>query len=436
MTPGARIAAAIEILEQADAAGDRPVDRVISQAFSRRRYAGSKDRRAIAERIWAVLRARARLDWWIERTGAGPAHWRRRIIAHLVLADALGPGAVAGLFSGEGYAAPALDEAEDALTRALAGASLDHAEMPPPVALEYPDWLADALSEAFGDLMGIEMAALNEPAAVDLRVNTLRAGREDARALLAEDGIEAQPTALSPVGLRVRGRARLDGARAFREGLVEVQDEGSQLVALMVGAKPGMGVFDVCAGAGGKTLALAAAMEAVGRIVACDSDLARLKRMEPRLRRAGLDGVEVMAADAADSPWAADDVGAADRVLVDAPCSGSGAWRRHPEARWRLTPDTLAGHVARKARIIDAAAALVAPGGRLVYATCSVLGCENAAQVTAFLDRVPGFRVLSADEVWAAEIGAPCPFDGPNLVLTPARAATDGFFAAVLERTA
>ena len=315
--------------------------------------------------------------------------------------------------------------------------------MPEAAALEIPEWLAGSLRRQWGDGLQAEMAALNRPADLDLRVNTLKGGRAAAIQSLAADGVEARPTPLSPIGLRVRGRVRLEGAAAFRDGLVEVQDEGSQLVALLTGARPGMTVFDVCAGAGGKTLALAAAMENRGTLIAADTDMGRLKRMKPRLRRAGVSGVEAQVLDETLSPdqkpWPEADLGAADRVLVDAPCSGTGAWRRDPDARWRLTPAELERDLARQRRILAQAAPLVAPGGRLVYATCSVLPAENEDQVEHFLKNHPQFEVLPITRVWAETLGGtapcPCPECAIYFSLSPAANETDGFFAAVLVRS-
>ncbi|MFQ5844607.1 MAG: RsmB/NOP family class I SAM-dependent RNA methyltransferase [Planctomycetota bacterium] len=278
------------------------------------------------------------------------------------------------------------------------------------------------------------MAALNAAAPFDLRVNALKATREEARAALGAEGIDAAPTPLSPWGLRLARRRPLGGCPSFLSGLVEVQDEGSQIVSLMSDARPGMRVVDYCAGSGGKTLALAAAMANRGRIAALDAS-PRIERAAPRLARAGVD-IATTRRIVPDDPWLGDHAAWADRVLLDVPCTGLGRWRRDPTARARLRPGDLEALVVRQRRILDEAQALVRPGGRLVYATCSLLGCENEEQVSAFLERHAGFAPVPAPQAWETAIGGPCPSRAPYLLLTPARHGTDGFFAAILERRA
>jgi 16S rRNA (cytosine967-C5)-methyltransferase len=259
--------------------------------------------------------------------------------------------------------------------------------------------------------------------------------RESAAAALAAEGIGTEPTPLSPWGLRVPERRPVTSTRAFQEGLVEVQDEGSQLIALLTDARPGMRVADYCAGAGGKTLALAAAMGNRGRLTACDVSAPRLEGAVRRLRRAGVDNAERHLLEPGDR-WAKRRAGTFDRVLVDAPCTGTGTWRRNPDARTRTGPEDLRELVAKQAAVLDAAAGLVRPaGGRLVYATCSLLPEEDEDQVRAFLGRHPGFAPLPLSVAWA-EAGLPPPpaGDGDFLATSPARHGTDGFFAAILQR--
>jgi 16S rRNA (cytosine967-C5)-methyltransferase len=297
---------------------------------------------------------------------------------------------------------------------------------PPDVRAEIPGWLYGDLAESLGTSLAAEAAALIAEAPVDLRVNLLKGDRVTAIAALAENGIAAAPTPISPIGLRLTGRVNVTGSRAFRDGLVELQDEGSQIVALLTDARPGMTVADLCAGAGGKTLALAAEMAGQGRLLALDVDARRLQRASPRLRRAGAGFVERRALD--DTTWRAAHAGTFDRVL------------RQPDARWRLTRDDLARYLSMQAEILDTATEFVRPGGRIVYATCSLLAAENARQVEAFLSRWPAFSVLPAATVWAETLAPrapapePSPFAGPYLCLTPARHGCDGFFAAVLQR--
>lgn len=435
MTPSARLAAAIELLEAMEAESGRPADMVASSFLKARRYIGSKDRKAISERVWGILRRRARLDWWLARTDL--AAWpRNRLLADLALHDRLTPEQVAALFAGEGYGTGKLSPDEWALLQGLTGRDLFHHDMPAWVRGEYPDWLEPALAAAFGLRLAIEMGALRDEAPVDLRVNSLAVDRDGALARLAADGLAATPTPLSPVGLRLPARTQLATQTAFREGLVEVQDEGSQLVSLLADARPGQAVCDYCAGAGGKTLALAAAMGNKGRLLALDVSAPRSERAAERLRRAGIHNVTRRLLGPANDRWLRRQAAGFDRVLVDAPCSGSGTWRRNPDAKWRLTADRIDEMTALQADILDRAARLVKPGGRLIYVTCSLLQVENETQVAAFLDRHPEFALLPVASLWAALCGGDCPGDGRMLRLTPAANGTDGFFCAILSRSA
>ncbi len=254
MTPGARIAAVIELLE-AVARAEPPLEPTIERYLRARRYMGSKDRRSVTERFYGILRRRRRLGWWLARAGwEGEVTPRIQVLADLALDPAGREAEIGALFNGGGHAPPPLDPAERHLAEILDGRSLDNPDMPDPTALEYPDWIDAGLRRAFGARLADEMRALNTPAPVDLRVNTLLASRADAATALAADGIETEPTPLCGLGLRVGGRPNLAGSKAFRSGLVEVQDEGSQIVAQLVCARPGMEVVDFCAGAGGKTL--------------------------------------------------------------------------------------------------------------------------------------------------------------------------------------
>lgn len=432
MTPGARYQAVIDLIETADSV-DAPLDGVLQRWAREHRYAGGGDRRAIRALVYGVVRQRRALAWWLERSGA-PVTGRSLLLAALALLDRMEPAAIAAAFGADKYAAGALDDGERALIETLAGRDIHHADQPRDVWLNYPAWLDPALEAAFGPALADELTALSAEASVDLRVNTLKGDRAAAIARLADDGIEAVPTPLSPVGLRLPGRVQLGQGRAWKDGLVEVQDEGSQLVALLTDAEPGAAVLDLCAGAGGKTLALAAAMRNRGRLVACDASEARLRQIRPRLARAGVTIVqEQVIADETD-PWLSGEASAFDRVLVDAPCSGSGAWRRHPEAKLMLMPETLSGMAALQRRLLAAAAALVRPGGRLIYATCSILPDENGAVVDAFLADHPAFREVPVEGIWPRVATGDYPGDGGRLMLTPHRHGTDGFFAAVLER--
>jgi len=427
MTPAARVEAAVALLGEILAQPRAPADALASAFFRGRRYIGSSDRRAVSELVWQVLRSRRRLGWWLAPAGETA---RLLVAASLVLSGS----SIEELFSGARFGPTPLDQRERAALRRLKGRELSDPVMPDAVRFEVPDWLLPRLAARFGAGLAEEMAALDRPAPLDLRVNLLRGTREAARAALAGEGIGAEPTDFSPWGLRVAGRSPLVGGAAFRGGLVEIQDEGSQLVALLAGAAPGMRVADLCAGAGGKTLAMAMAMENRGHLVACDVSQSRLDAAVKRLRRAGVHNAERHLLAPGDK-WAKRQREKFDVVLVDAPCTGIGTWRRHPDARGRLSEADLEELILRQSCILDIAAGLVRKGGRLVYATCSMLAEENEAQVSAFLARHPGFAPVPLGAVWPAAAG-PVPGDGPFLVLTPRAHGTDGFFAAVLERAA
>jgi 16S rRNA (cytosine967-C5)-methyltransferase len=431
VTPAARLQAAIEILDGLAARPPRqPAEQVVNDYLRQRRYIGSKDRRALTAMTFDLLRHRARIAWRL-RSAQGEAEApRQQLLAYLLACEKQDPGELEKLFDGSRYAPPPLSAEEAALVGRLAAGQA----APPPawVAHEVPEWLTPKLEAAFGPDWNAESAALLQEAPVDLRVNTLLGSRDAARAALAEEDIETLPTPLSPLGLRVEGRRALRGSTAFTSGLVELQDEGSQLVALLCDARPGMTVADVCAGAAGKTLALAAAMGGKGRLLAMDSQQARLDRAALRVKRADAGFIERRTVK---DLTAEDDLQAAcDRVLVDAPCSGIGAWRRHPDARWRLTPEDLEGYKAAQRGILAAAARLVKPGGRLIYVTCSLLPEENAEQAEAFLAAAPDFAALPAAAVWREVLGDGIDGGDPWLTLTPARHGTDGFFVAIFQK--
>jgi 16S rRNA (cytosine967-C5)-methyltransferase len=432
MTPAARVAAAIELLSVINSDG-RPADAVASHYFRTRRYIGAKDRRAVSERVWGILRRRARLGWWLAQETI--EDWpRERVIADLVLTEKLDQAGISAIFNGEHNSPEKLTAEDKRLIQALKGKDIFHHDMPVPVRGEFPDWLEPRFAELFGDNLPKEVALLREEAPVDLRINSLKTDRAAAQAALAKEGLKAEPTKLSPIGLRLPARVALTAQDLFKDGLVEVQDEGSQLVALLADARPGQSVLDLCAGAGGKTLAMAATMQNKGRLVACDTHSGRSERATQRLRRAGVHNVSRRVIEAEGDKWLKRQEAVFDRVLVDAPCSGSGTWRRNPDAKWRLSEENLANLTALQTRILTQAASLVKPGGRLIYATCSLLPEENDRQIDAFLAAHSDFALLPIGEVWAATIGGACPAEGATLKLTPAVNGTDGFYAAVLVR--
>ncbi len=436
MRPGARVEAVIEILEELERTS-LTAERVVTSYTRSRRYIGSKDRREIGNLVFSILRSKLRLTWWLERAGQAEVSPRALAIASLSLSGDRMQDDVQSLFSGEGYGPPKLTPDEESLVAALSGSELVHPDQPDWVRDELAPWLHTRLLGRFGDKMAAEMSALQQEAEVVLRVNRLKETRHTAQKALAQEGVTTGETKMSPLGLKVEGRRSLQASRAFRDGLIEVQDEGSQLIALLCDAEPGMAVADYCAGAGGKTLALAAEMQGKGRLAALDTDAKRLERAGPRLERAGVQIVTRQSLP--DESWTAENAGSFDRVLVDAPCSGSGVWRRQPDARLALTPERFEGCLQAQRAVLQAASLLVRPGGRLIYATCSLLPEEDEQQVEAFLEANPDFSQIALAEVWNRVLpdvacATACPTGGPHLLLTPRQHGTDGFFVSILER--
>jgi 16S rRNA (cytosine967-C5)-methyltransferase len=434
LTPGARVEAAIQLLDTIEK-GRAPADDTVAGYFRRHRFAGVKDRAAISEHIYAVLRYRASLDWWLGRMAPSlTLHGRTRLLVALVLVQGWSPDDIKSACDGDRFRPPRLSSDEERLIDMIVGGKLVHRDMAPDVVGNYPAWLQPHLEAALGRALAREAEALNQPAALDLRVNTLKSDREKARAALGRDKVDAARTKLSPVGLRVFERIPLSTLAIFKSGGIEVQDEGSQLAALLVEAKPGMRVADFCAGAGGKTLALAASMDNRGHLVACDVSALRLERATQRLRRAGISIVQRQPLSSQRDKWVKRHAASFDRVLIDAPCTGTGTWRRNPDAKWRLRPNDLTELAALQADILDSAARLVKPGGRLVYVTCSLLREEDEEQAEKFLAAHPDFSLVPIAEVWREAVGEDCPTRDPMLRLSPARHGTDGFFVAVMQR--
>lgn len=423
MTPGARVQAAIDILQ---AIGEgRAADRQIESYFRARRYAGSKDRAAIAALVFDILRARAGHVWRLEQAGAGITP------RNLALAEIVVTGQdPAMLFSGQGHSPAALSGDETTL---IAKIGRDLGAAPDWVKGNYPEWLEASLRRRFGARLLDEMVALNARAPVDLRVNALRTSRAEIQGELDRLGIAAAPTPYSPLGLRLAGRVKPEQLPQLRDGLVELQDEGSQIAALLLGAKPGEQVVDFCAGAGGKALALAGQMMRKGQVYACDTDARRLERLKPRAKRAEAHNIQPHVL-RADDPWLGDMAGKAHRVLVDAPCSGTGTWRRNPEARWRYRSADIAAFAKSQGALLDQAAMLVKKDGRLAYVVCSLLPEEGEDVIAGFLARHSAFEILPAERAWAETIGSAYPGEGHHLMLTPARHGTDGFFIALMTR--
>jgi 16S rRNA (cytosine967-C5)-methyltransferase len=436
VTPGARVEAAIGLLGEIDK-GRAPADDTVATYFRRHRFAGVKDRAAISGHIYAVLRHRALLDWWIARAGNGLGpDARKRMLAALKLIERWSQDEMHRAFDGDRFRPGAISNEEAAMLAAMPEDAAKHDDMPPEVAGNYPAWLASHLAAALGESLAKEMAALNGEAALDLRANALKTDRDKAMAALKREGIGVAHTPLSPLGLRVFERIPLATLDIFKKGFIEVQDEASQIAALLADARPGMRVVDFCAGAGGKTLALAAAMKNRGHLVACDTSAKRLERATERLRRAGASIVQRVPLSSERDKWVKKHAAGFDRVFVDAPCSGTGTWRRNPDAKWRLRPKDLEELAALQAAILDSAQRLVKPGGRLIYATCSLLKEEDETQIESFLGSHGDFALKPIGEVWRETIGGEPPHPDDMMRLTPARDGTDGFFVAVMERKA
>lgn len=420
MTPGARIQSSIGLLDQIFEVWQSekrfPADKLLEQYFKTNRYIGSKDRGAIAELIYFVLRYKATIQWWLSKYSQ-KLDGRAFILATLILRREYTPQALDELSKDGKYSFGRLSDHEQKFIHKLERMDLTNSEMPEHIRLNYPEWLDENLRESFGSNLEAEMTAMNEQAPTDLRVNTLKTNREKLLKELQAEGFSCSPTSFSPIGIRLSKRAPIFTSKLFKEGHFEVQDEGSQAVALLVDTKPNHRVIDFCAGAGGKTLAIAASMENKGRILAWDTSKKRLDQISIRLKRAGVHNVQVHVLESEHDAFIKRHKATADRVLVDAPCSGSGTWRRNPDLKWRFNRNDLDEVSKVQQEILHSAARLVKPGGRLIYATCSLLAEENEKQIEHFLKNNEQFKIAA-----------------PYFKVTPHGNGMDGFFAAVLER--
>ncbi|MFP4313106.1 MAG: RsmB/NOP family class I SAM-dependent RNA methyltransferase [Alphaproteobacteria bacterium] len=426
MKPQARIQALIDIFEKIEENTRVPMDTVVGDYMRHRRYIGAKDRRNLAERIYEIIRHHARLGWVLD-SAQTPDTPRNRIIAYSVLCEGADDKRLKDLFDGSKFSPERLSDQELAFINTLSNFSIDHPDMPEDVACECPPLYAEKLKSYFGDDFRAEMLAMLEPATLDLRVNTFLCAREKAKNYLEADGVATEETPYSPWGLRCENKAYLSRTKAFAKGWVEIQDEGSQLIALVAQVRPGMQVLDYCAGAGGKTLALGAAMERKGRIVAMDNDSRRLEKGRQRYKKAQIaDIIEVRSLeDDKNRKWLKRQKEKFDLVLTDVPCTGTGTWRRNPDMRWSVYGPSLEELTIIQADILERTAEFVKPGGALVYATCSLLPDENEAQVERFLKEQNDFTV---EPIENKDLGE------PFMRLTPYRHKTDGFFAAVLRK--
>ena len=430
MTPAARLSAAIEVLGDIETRR-RPATDALKDWGLGHRFAGSKDRAAIATLVYDTLRRKSSAAWVM-----GENTPRAALLGMLVLQRGLSFADIAKLFSGERFA-PEPPTGEERAR--IEGADLKGA--PASVAADFPDWIEPSLAAMFGEDVVAEMQALTGRAPLDLRVNALKVdSRSQAHDALPH--LNAVETPLSPWGLRIqpsedgRGPA-VQSEPEFIKGWIEIQDESSQLAAILSAVEPDEQVVDLCAGGGGKTLALAAMMNNHGQLYATDSDARRLAPIHERITRAGIRNVQIRTPRArADA--VADLDGKIDCVLVDAPCTGIGTWRRNPDAKWRLRPGSLEVRRNEQKAVLDRAGALVKSGGRIVYITCSVLPEENDEAVAGFLSRTPGFAPTPVDEVLKrAEMEKLAPFvrrTAHGLQMTPLKTGTDGFYVAVLRK--
>jgi 16S rRNA (cytosine967-C5)-methyltransferase len=432
MTPAARLAAAIEIFAAIESER-RPAADILKAWGLTHRFAGSSDRAAIAGLVYDALRRRASSAFVM-----GVDTPRAIVLGMLKRERGFDVKTIAQLADGSKYGPEALSNDERERLEVA-----DIANAPAHVAGDYPEWLDSHLARAFGEARVEEGAALASRAPLDLRANTLKGDRDTTRTALSD--LKPEPTRWSPWGLRIHLSAdaknpAIHAEPTFRKGLVEIQDEGSQVATLLSAAKPGEQVVDLCAGAGGKTLAMAAMMQNKGQIFATDDDKRRLAPIHDRLRRSGARNVQVRTPKSIGGEI--DDLaGHMDLVLIDAPCTGTGAWRRNPDAKWRMRPGALEQRQKEQAAILDRAVLLLKPGGRIAYITCSVLEEENGAQVRAFLARHPGFSVLPPADLNQAlgerafMFGKAARLSGEGILMTPRATDTDGFFVSMLRRS-
>jgi 16S rRNA (cytosine967-C5)-methyltransferase len=431
MTPSARVYAAIEILSDLDARKRPATDALRAWGLSHR-FAGSNDRAAIAGLVYDALRRKASSAWIM-----GEITPRAIVLGSLRLARGLEIETIEKLFDGSRFASEPLTAEESLL---LTRANFDVA--PPYVRGDYPEWLDAQFAKTFDDKRAEEGAASASRAPLDLRTNQLKTTREK---LLAElSHLNAVETSWSPFGIRIpldlqSRHPPVTSEPSFQKGWFEVQDEGSQVAAQLTGAKPGEQVLDLCAGSGGKTLALAAVMENHGQIFAYDSDLRRLAPIHDRIQRAGAHNIQVRSPKGK-ADILADLAGRMDLVLIDAPCTGTGVWRRHPDAKWRMRPGALEIRLKEQVELLDQATRFAKPGGRIAYVTCSMLDAENSAQMRGFVARTPGWSTVAVAEVCRAlgerghVLKAAARASNEGLLLTPKRTNTDGFFISLVRR--
>lgn len=428
MRYGAQVQAAIDLYNEIGRT-KTPADKCMSNYFRNRRFIGSKDKATIAGLIYGLMRRMGEVDYLIDSV-KGDKSYRMRIFVYMLLEGST-KQLIENICSGDTFAPDLLNNEEKKNISAIDFASLKKA--PDSAKYNYPRWMEYSLKKAFGKRLPEMMEAMNQQATTDIRVNTLRGNVDAVLAALISDGFEMRKTPYSKNGLRMDARKSIFVTDSFKKGRFEMQDEGSQLIAELCAVKPGDKVVDFCAGAGGKTLALSAAMQNRGGLQALDIHERRLNEMPKRLKRAGVQNVRTKCIVSENDKWVKRHKETQDVVLVDAPCSGAGTWRRSPDSRWKLTQETLAELNDIQHSILMSACRMVKKGGRVVYATCSVLEEENEEQVKAFLEARSDFKVIPVGDI-ETESNIP-EMEGDFLKLNPCDHKVDGFFVAVFERT-
>jgi 16S rRNA (cytosine967-C5)-methyltransferase len=427
MKPGAHIVAVVELIQELGITA-KPADKLLAHFFRDRTYIGSKDRHRISEIFFNLLRTLRKWDSLMERIGFTKTS-RLRVYLYLLHEESMSIEEIEALGEEEKYGPrPLTDQERVCLQKSLIIINqLSEEEL-----LSIPAPLYKSLKTAFGESLKEEMLALNQPAPLFLRVNLLKTTCEAVCQQLDKEEIPYEKTLWSPWGIKISKKYNFLSHPLYKEGMIEIQDEGSQLIALLCEAQPGQNVMDYCAGAGGKTLALAMTMQNKGKLIACDVMEGRLIRSKERLKRAGAHNIELKLLDS--EKWLKRQEGRMDRVLVDAPCSGTGTWRRNPDLKWKIGPKEVQELVTIQRNILQKASKLVKVKGRLIYATCSVLLEENERQIESFLKEHPNFELLYAPSIGNHLMSKDLPMTSPYLKLTPASHGTDGFFTAILER--
>ncbi|MBN9412432.1 MAG: RsmB/NOP family class I SAM-dependent RNA methyltransferase [Candidatus Paracaedimonas acanthamoebae] len=422
MTPGAQVAAALDLLEHAITVGEKPFDVIITHYFKQRRYAGSQDRRTILELVYGVLRNFYKLFYVAQEKFSHEVSARLYLLAYLKLILDKKEVDLDSLFSGIGYAPSKITPPEQNFFKNL---QAEIVKWPEWAHANIPEFLWPEVQNIFGVKALSEAESLNQEATVDLRVNPLKTNRDFIKKSLESENIESIETLYSPLGLRLKKRVNLTNHPLYQQGLFEFQDEASQLVSILCDVQGNETVLDYCAGAGGKTLALAGLMDNKGHIDAYDVSSTRLRKAELRAQRTGCQNVHFLT-NVSDRTY--------DRVLIDAPCSGTGTWRRHPEWRVTITPENLKKFISLQKEIIFKAVQNVKTGGRLIYVTCSLLACENEEIMENFLENHSEFKAVPISGVWEKLLKVPCPTASSFLRFTPHQHKTDGFFIAIFEK--